>query len=392
MILLALAAVGIPAALTASAGAKAPKRKPIVIGFSGAQSGFYTLFDVPTLIGMKIAIRDINAKGGVLGRPLKLVTSDSKSDINTGVSATLDVINKGASLVVPMIGADQGGPSARVAQQHGILSITGSGSPKFGYQGVGPLAFNSYPGDQVEATIDAEYAYAHRLRHPYVLCDISDDYNRATCKYFQERFKQLAGNRSIVGYDTYQQKDPSIATQIARLRSSGKYDMILLGDYPPSGASAIRQLRSAGVTVPIYGAAAFDGNYWHGAIPHLSNFFNPTLGSIFGDDPNHQITQVFKVYKRIAGSPPATSVYPLIGYTNVELFARAVAKAHSTAGKKLAAVLDKFHNQRFLVGRISYTKTCHIPIGLPMAMMSTTNGRTHFVGRFKAKKIPPSPC
>src|SRR5205823_12072049 len=130
-----------------------------------------------------------------------------------------------------------------------------------------------------------------------------------------------------------------------------------LADYPPSGSSAIRQIRTGGVNTPIFGAAAFDGNYWHSAVPHLSNLYNPTMASIFGDDPNPAINRVFRVYKQVAGSPPATSVYPMIGYLAIQLFARAATKAHSTDSKAVAAALDTFHNEPFLAGPVTVTKT-----------------------------------
>jgi branched-chain amino acid transport system substrate-binding protein len=390
-------AIGIETTLSAAAVEKSPAarfagKQPILIGDAGARTGFYTLFDVPTAIGAEIAIKDINAKGGVLGRPLKLIYADSKSDINTGVQGALDLVGKGATMIVPMIGADQGGPAARAAQKKNVISITGSGSPNFGYKGVGPLAYNSYPGTQVEGADAAQFAWDTGWRHPYMLCDIGDTYNVSNCTYFKARWEQLAGKGSVAGYDTYQIKDPTIATQISRLRANTKKDFVYLADYPPQGASAIRQLRAAGITQPILGAAAFDGNYWHSAVPGLSDFYNVTLASIFGDDPNPKITKVFKDYKKIAGAPPATSVYPLIGYTTIEIYAAAVTKAGTTDTAAVAKVLNAFHDQPVLLGGVTFTPTCHIPTGLPMVVMKTTNGKTHYLQKIRAGKVPPAPC
>jgi branched-chain amino acid transport system substrate-binding protein len=376
----------------ASSASSSSSKDPIVIGFSGAQTGFYNLFDGPTLVGAKIAVNEINAKGGVLGRQLKITTQDSKSNVNTGVQATLDLIKNGADMIMPMIGADWGGPSARMAQQKEVLSITGSGSPKFGFQGVGPLAYNSYPGNQVEAAILAEWAYEKGWRKPYLLCNLADDYNRSNCKYFRYRFEQLAGKGSVVGEDNYGAKDTNIATQVSRLRSTSQTDVILLADYPPQGASSVRQIRAGGIKTPIIGAAAFDGDYWHASVPNLSDFYNVTMASIFGDDPTAKINDVFKSYAQVSGKPPSNSVYPMIGYTSIEIYARALQKAGTTDTKAVAAVLDAFKDEPFLAGPVTYSKSCHIPTGMPMALMETVKGKVKFVKRMRAEKVPPAPC
>src|SRR4249920_2185091 len=84
-----LTAAARPTAATAT-------KEPIVIGIATAQTGFVAAFDKPAVDGALIAVSDINKKGGVLGRQLKVVTADTKSNINLGAQAGLAVIGKGA--------------------------------------------------------------------------------------------------------------------------------------------------------------------------------------------------------------------------------------------------------------------------------------------------------
>ena len=64
------------------------------------------------------------------------------------------------------------------------------------------------------------------------------------------------------------------------------------------GASAIRQLRTGNVDLPIYGGSAFDGTFWTSAIPNLSNFYNVAMASSAGDDPNPAVNDFIKNLER----------------------------------------------------------------------------------------------
>ena len=74
-----LFAVALTAAFSAPAGAQAPAGEPIKIGFSMALTGPLAANGKQALLGMQIWEEEINAKGGLLGRPVKLVFYDDQS-------------------------------------------------------------------------------------------------------------------------------------------------------------------------------------------------------------------------------------------------------------------------------------------------------------------------
>ena len=132
---------------------------PIVIGTANSLTGALAPFEQAINHGMDIAVDDINAGGGVDGRKIEIIHVDAKSDLNLAATTTLEVIEKGAHVVVPMCDADYGAPGARAANDKGILAITCAGAPGIGRQTIGPLTFNTYTGSPTESAIDAEYAY-----------------------------------------------------------------------------------------------------------------------------------------------------------------------------------------------------------------------------------------
>ncbi len=72
--------------------AQAAEKKPIVIGFIHSMSGAMSMYGISSEAGGKIAIEEINAAGGILGRPLKMITRDDKLSPETGLREAKDLL------------------------------------------------------------------------------------------------------------------------------------------------------------------------------------------------------------------------------------------------------------------------------------------------------------
>jgi branched-chain amino acid transport system substrate-binding protein len=386
---LGLATAGGGLAATSGDAGKAAKQ-PIIIGAAVARSGFFATFDVAVSNGAEIQVAKINARGGVLGRPLKIVYSDTKSDINQSRSAALDVISKGAVAVITSCDYDLGGPAARAAGEKNLVAFSCAGSPRFGYTAVGPLAFSISNGTPTQGAIAADFAYSRGWHTAYLLDDISFEYNKTWCDYFAQRFKELHGK--IVGKDTFQQADTSFQTQVTRLRGqSPKPSVVAMCSFPPGGATAIRQMRSAGIKIPIIGTAGFDGPFWLPAVPGANDIYSAADASLYGDDPNPAVNAFFKAYKAKTGQASPTS-YPIYGPSMVAAIAAGIAKAGTTDGKAVARAIGNFKNQPLLVGPTSYTQTCHQARGRPMRIIQYKKGKGSFLRMVKPGKVAKVAC
>ena len=124
-----------------------------MIGTANSLTGPLAPFETAINAGIDVAVAEINAAGGVDGRPLEVIHVDAKSDLNLSATATLEAIEKGADVVVPICDADLGGPGARAANEKGVLAITCAGAPGLGRQAIGPLTFNTYSGAPTEGAI-----------------------------------------------------------------------------------------------------------------------------------------------------------------------------------------------------------------------------------------------
>jgi branched-chain amino acid transport system substrate-binding protein len=364
--------------------------EPVVIGVANGQSGFMSFFDGPALNGMEMAVEAINEAGGVDGRPLQIVTADHKSDVNQITAAALSVIDQGADVVLASCDYDFGAPAAREAEKAGLLSMGCAGSPLFGREGIGPLTFNAYSGTPSEAAVMASFIRDQGWSRPYLLQDTSIEYSKTVCDYFEQTWTEAGG--AIAGKDTFSNADASIASQTTRLGSADA-DVVVLCSYPPGGAAAVKQIRSAGQTTPVVGAGAFDGSYWLEAVPDLSDFHHPAFGALAGDDPSPERNEFFASYETFVGEPAPSSTYALMGYSMIQSIAAGIeAAGGSTTGTDLAAALQSFDGEDLLIGPTSYTADCHIPVDRPWLMISITEGRSAFVAEVSPEGIAAAPC
>ena len=361
-----------------------------VFGLVMSFSGWFAPIDADTIAGAKLAVAEINAAGGVLGQPIEVVEFDNKSEPPLGADGAVDVISKGAKAILFPSDFDFGAPGAYVAQQKDVIAFSGASDPKFGVQGVGPLAYSTSNASQAQGGLMAEWAYKQKgWKTAYVLLDNTIAYTKSLCASFATRWTELAGKDGLLGQDTFLNNDPSITAQVTRITGlSKKPDLIFFCSYAPGGPSAIRQLRAAGVTAAIATGESLDGDYWIGSVPDLSNFYVVSYGSKYGDDPDANVNGFFKRFEAKYGKKADVS-YGLRGYSAVQAWAEAANKAGSLAGAKVAAVLDTFDKTPLVIGPTSYTSKLHIQTTRPMAILNATNGKFSCVGRFTVESFPP---
>ena len=361
-----------------------------VFGLVMSFSGWFAPVDADTIAGAKLAVADVNAAGGVLGQPIEVVEFDNKSEPPLGADGAVDVIGKGAKAILFPSDFDFGAPGAYVAQQKDIIAFSGASDPKFGVQGVGPLAYSTSNASQAQGALLAEWAYKQKgWKNAYVLLDNTIAYTKSLCASFATRWTELAGKEGLLGQDTFLNNDPSIAAQVTRITGlSKKPDLVFFCSYAPGGPSAIRQIRAAGIDAAIVTGESLDGDYWIGSVPDLSNFYVISYGSKYGDDPDAEVNGFFKRFEAKYNKKADVS-YGLRGYAAVQAWAIAAKQAGSLDGAKVAAALDTFDKKSLVIGPTTYTPKLHIQTTRPMAILQATNGKFASIGRFSVEKFPP---
>ena len=387
---LAVAAAAVLAlATTAAARTDSSARttaKPIVIGAVVDLTKGMAPFDAPALLAAQIEIKAINAKGGVNGRPLKLVYLNDQLDPAKTKQDAVRMLSKKVDIGWVTCDVNYASPAAQAFLNAHKLTIapclgTDELSPlRFGAKG--KLGFSYGNAAQDEGAAVAEYAY--KVKHwksAVVVTDHLLRYFEDECKAFTVRFQELGGK--IVSQEGFTQFKNQINNVVSRVNNE-KSDVIefctSFGVDQPSFVSGLRSLHNE---TPIIDGWASDGAYWWPKNPKVTNFYYLTYASVWGDDPSAQV-RAFEAKMKAAGHAAQTGGF-LGGASAIQGIARAIKLAHgSTNGAKLASIMVKFHKVPTISGSISFSAGLHTVFGRAYRVILVNDNKAKYVGSITA--------
>lgn len=356
----------------------------ILIGAAVAETGFMSVVDLPALNSLKIAIDDLNKKGGIDGSQVELRTIDTASDLGKYAPASQQLIDAGAKAIVLTCDYDLSNPGALVAQEANVLSISPCiGDALFGPQGGLNLAFSMGNSTIGEGVVMAEFAQSKGWKKGVFLTDTSLKYTQSQCKIARQRFTELGGT-DVGSYD-YLQGD-SIPEIVSKISGGTAPDVVFNCGYTAGGAKAAKDLRDGGIAAPIISGFGMDGTYWINSIPGLSDYYVTTYVSTTGDDPDPAVNQFADLYASTYGARPVTGSF-VTGPSVLEALVKGHENAGSWDGDKMANAFQSFKNEKFLVGDTTFTSDLHIGVDRPQSVLVVKDGTLKFVERRAPQKI-----
>jgi branched-chain amino acid transport system substrate-binding protein len=377
-----------PSATSPSPTASTPATGPIKIGAIFNLTGAQASLDVPSSKGAKLAVKEINAAGGVLGRQIELVLYDGKTDAATIGNAATQLVE--SDKVVAMIGfsdTDMVLAAAPIAAKAGIVFVTpGATSPKLPEQVPGYLYMACF-GDNVQAAAGAEYAYnTLKAKTAYLLIDKGMEYTLLLGKYFKERFTELGGQ--IVLEDTYQTGDKDFSAQITKLKGlSSMPDLLYIASGPDDCGTIVKQFRDAGVDKPIMGGDGYDTPLLiQIAGKGAENVYFTTHSLMDPQQGTDAVKKFIAAYKSEYNIEPENA-FAGLGYDTVKLLADAIKRAGSADPKAILTALASTKDFPGVTGSITFPAGSQIP-QKAVTMILVKDGKFTLAAEVVPQKVP----
>ena len=309
----------------------APAAATIKIGEYASLTGKEATFGISSHEGTLMAIEEINAAGGVLGKQLELLTEDDQS--KAGESAT--VVNKLISRdnVVAILGEVASSRSLEagpVCQQNKIPMISPS-STNPDVTKTGDYIFRVSFIDPFQGTVMANFATKTlKFKRVAVFTDVKSDYSKGLAKFFKERF--LTNGGEIVSELDFNGGDKDFKAQLTAIKAANPEGVFVPGYYTECALISV-QAKELGLNVPLFGGDgwessklfeiggdAVNGNY-------LSTHYSPQVGS--------EMSKKFvaNYAKRWNGKVP--DALAACGYDSALVLADAIKRAGTTDSQKL---------------------------------------------------------
>jgi branched-chain amino acid transport system substrate-binding protein len=380
------AALAVAAMLPVLSGAALAAEDTVTVGAATATSGWMAAYDDGPVSGAQLAVNEINAKGGLLGKKLKIEQRDTKTEVAGAAQAGAELLEDGAAMMIISCDFDMGAPSALVANQKKVIAFSTCGADnKLGNLSIGRYVFTMATDAESIGGLMADWSIHNKgWKSAYLLLDPEFEYTKSICRGFEKAWSKEASADTIAGRDTYLNDDASFAAQITRLKAlPQKPDVVALCGVSPGFPSAIKQLRAAGIDAAIVSGVGFDGDGWRASIPsdQLTNVYYASYSSARGDDPRPEIGAYNADFKTLTGNLPSTG-QSVTGHSVVTAWARAVERAKSFDSDAVLAELEKMKDEPLTTGLTTFTPNMHITTSRPMLVFGYEAGTPHALGYY----------
>jgi branched-chain amino acid transport system substrate-binding protein len=335
------------AALT-SCGGEQGASDEIVIGEYGSLTGSTATFGISTRNGIDMAIDEVNAAGGVLGRQVRVIVEDDQGRPEEAQTVVTKLITSDRVIaVLGEVASSNSLAAAPVAQANGIPMISPS-STNPAVTEVGDYIFRVCFIDPFQGLVMAKFATATlQLTRVAVLRDVKSDYSVGLADVFATEFGKLGG--TITSDQSYSAGDTDFSAQLTAIRGTNPQAIFLPGYYTEVGLVA-RQAKSLGLDIPLLGGDGWDS-------PSLIEIGGEALnGSYFSnhysvEDPSPAIQKFVADYRARFGETP--DALAGLGYDSAKLLFDAITRAGSTEPAAIRDALAATQNFPGMTGTIT---------------------------------------
>jgi branched-chain amino acid transport system substrate-binding protein len=346
---------------------------PIRVGEFASLTGKEASWGQSSHRGITMAIEEINAAGGVLGRRIALITEDNQSVPGQSATAAKKLIAR--DKVIALLGEVSSGRSleaAPVAQVAKVPMIApASTNPKVTQ--VGSYIFRVCFIDSFQASVIAKFVGSElKARRVAILSSASNAYSVGLSRIFRERFAAAGG--VIPDEQKYSEGDKDFRAQLTAIGAAG-CDAVFVPGYYGEAALIVRQARDLGLAMPFVGGDGWvsdqllliGGDALNGC--YYSTHFSPE-----NDSP---LVRRFVSAYRARWDNETPDAFAALGYDAVGVLADAIRRAGSTEGPRLRDSVAATRNFRGATGET--TIDANRDASKPATIIAIRGGKLHFL-------------
>ena len=344
----------------------------IKLGHYGSLTGKDAAFGVATRKGVLLAIEEINAKGGVLGRPFAYLVEDIQSKQGESATAVKKLISR--DKVVAVIGANASANSLEAAPicQNSQIPMMAISSTNPRVTEVGDYIFRICFIDPFQGAVLAKFAHTSlKAKRVALLTAVNSPYSVGLSAVLRQDFTARGGE--IIAEQKYNEGEKDFRAQLTALRPL-KPDVIAITGFYAEAALICLQARALGIDVPFIG-----GDGWEA--PQLIELGGKAVeGTYYSTyfSAENDAPEVRAFVKKFSArwtneTPEAVSA---LGYDAVYLIAAAMTNAGTTAGPKLRDAIAATKNFPGVTGQTTIDEKRNS--AKAAVMLTVKNGRSLF--------------
>ncbi len=312
----------------------------IKVGEFASLTGKEATFGISSHEGTLLAVEDINAAGGVLGKKIQLITEDDLSKAGEPATVVNKLISRdGVVAILGEVASSRSLEAAPICQQANIPMISPSSTnPKV--TETGDYIFRVCFIDPFQGTVMANFATKTlKAKKVAVFTDVKSDYSIGLARFFKQGFTAAGGQ--IATELNYNGGDKDFKAELTAIKSANP-DAVFIPGYYTDVALICIQAKQLGLDVPLFGGDgwesdqlikigqdAVEGDYY-------STHYSPESSA---EKSKNFVAAYQKRFHNQDGTPKTPDAMAALGYDSAMILADAIKRANSTDGPKVRDAL-----------------------------------------------------
>ncbi|TLM64770.1 MAG: branched-chain amino acid ABC transporter substrate-binding protein [Deltaproteobacteria bacterium] len=231
----------------------APAEKPpIVIGVAGAHSDNLAPYGIPTKEAVEMLAADLNAKGGLLGRPVKLLILDDQCKPEIAANVATAAVSQGAQAVIGHICSGATKAALGIYREAKIIVISPAATnPPLTMSGEYPNFFRTIAPDDKQGQLAAAFAAGKLGARKVAVLHDKGDYGKGFADSAKAALEK-DGKAAVVLYDGITPGAMDYSAVIQKVRKEGA-DAVIYGGYHPEASKLVALMKKKRVDIPFIG-------------------------------------------------------------------------------------------------------------------------------------------
>jgi branched-chain amino acid transport system substrate-binding protein len=339
----------------------------IKLGIAGAHSGDLASYGLPSVKAAELVVKDINARGGILGKKVELLIEDDACKPEMATNTATKLVSKKVDIVMGHICSGATKAALGIYNDARIIVMSPSATnPELTQSGQYPNFFRTIASDDTQAKLEVDFAMNRLKVKTIAVLHDKGDYGKGLAEYAR-KFAAATKNVKVVLYEGITPGAVDYSAIVQKIKQSGA-EAVIYGGYHPEAASIVSQMRKKGLkTIFISDDGVKDITFIKVAGKYAEGVYatGPKDTS-----KNPLAIAANEAHKKTYGSDPGA--FYLNAYAATQAILNAIQKAKSTDYTKVSNALRTYPVDTPL-GKIKFDKRGDA-IGVGFAMYQVKNG------------------
>jgi branched-chain amino acid transport system substrate-binding protein len=297
----------------------------IKIGIAGAHSGDLASYGLPIVKAAKLVVEDVNAKGGILGKQVEIISEDDVCKPEVATNTATKLVSDGVVAVIGHVCSGATKAALDIYKDAKIVAISPSATnPELTQSGKYPNFFRTIASDDAQAKLEVDFALdTLKFKKIAVLHD-KGDYGKGLAEY-AKTFIEKSGKGQVVLFEGITPGAVDYSSIVNKIKRSGA-EAVIFGGYHPEASKIVSEMRKSKMkTVFISDDGVKDDTF----IKVAGKYAEGVYATGPKDTSSNPMDKAVKeAYKKAYGED--VGVFSINGYAATQALLNAIQKAGST--------------------------------------------------------------